>query len=396
MRRRKYFSACKRAHRPPTADSACAAVRPQTHLSKKVILFDRLKTAKHDRASLFLFCVESLHFVLLLCALRAARLRRIQLPAQVARQHPAVKQGEHTRQKQQDEQNGRKRADGDRAADLLDGEVAEKAPVDRRDQHEDRAGGQHRVDAAAVGRDECIAHGHTRAHLPVIARIEDAVVDRRTHEDTFDDQQREVIDLQPLQVDDHDRDVHAALHQQHQQRRNDQRAEREHDDEEDRHRRQERDEQQLTVEAVFHLVAHGAVADEVIVPGRVGVKLAHEPGNERARLGRFDRQRRREHEPGVIAAAQLRDRIGEHRLRAGDLRAHIVGQEGGKARVGQELIMQVVKQLLHGHRPVGLAAVDARIVEEQQLHRAAVHLARDRRRGLPAPPPCTPGRRRRR
>ena len=68
--------------------------------------------------------------MLLLCALRAAvRLRRVELPAQVARQHPAVKQGEHTRQKQQDEQNGRERADGDRAADLLDGEVAEKAPA---------------------------------------------------------------------------------------------------------------------------------------------------------------------------------------------------------------------------------------------------------------------------
>ena len=233
------------------------------------------------------------------------------------------------------------------------------------------------MDAAAVGRDERIAHGHMRAHLAVIARVEDAVVDRRTHEDTLDDQQREVIDLQPLQADDHDRDVHAALHQQHQQRRNDQRAEREHDDEEDRHRRQDRDEQQLTVEAVFHLVAHGAVADEVMVPGRDGVEVLHEPGNERARLGRFDRQRRREHEPGVIAAAQLRDRIGEHRLRAGDLCAHIVGQEGGKARVGEKFILQVVKQLLHGHRPVGLAAVDARIVEKQQLHRAAVHLARE-------------------
>ena len=34
VRRRKYFSACKRARRPPPADSACAAVRPQTPLSK--------------------------------------------------------------------------------------------------------------------------------------------------------------------------------------------------------------------------------------------------------------------------------------------------------------------------------------------------------------------------
>ena len=35
VRRRKYFSACKRARRPPEADGACAAVRPQTSLSKK-------------------------------------------------------------------------------------------------------------------------------------------------------------------------------------------------------------------------------------------------------------------------------------------------------------------------------------------------------------------------
>ena len=35
VRRRKYFSACKRARRPPPADSACAAVRPQIPLSKK-------------------------------------------------------------------------------------------------------------------------------------------------------------------------------------------------------------------------------------------------------------------------------------------------------------------------------------------------------------------------
>ena len=34
VRRRKYFSACKRARRPPPADGACAAVRPQTPLSK--------------------------------------------------------------------------------------------------------------------------------------------------------------------------------------------------------------------------------------------------------------------------------------------------------------------------------------------------------------------------
>ena len=124
------------------------------------------------------------------------------------------------------------------------------------------------MDAAAVGGDERVAHGHTLAHLAVIARVEDAVVDRRTHEDALDDQQRKVVDLQPLQSDDRDGDEHAALHDQHEQRRNDERAEREHDDEEDRRRRQERDEQQLAVEAVFHLVDHGAVADEVIVPGR--------------------------------------------------------------------------------------------------------------------------------
>ena len=35
VRRRKYFSACKRARRMPPADGACAAVRPQTPLSKK-------------------------------------------------------------------------------------------------------------------------------------------------------------------------------------------------------------------------------------------------------------------------------------------------------------------------------------------------------------------------
>ena len=34
VRRRKYFSACKRARCPPPADSACAAVRPQIPLSK--------------------------------------------------------------------------------------------------------------------------------------------------------------------------------------------------------------------------------------------------------------------------------------------------------------------------------------------------------------------------
>ena len=41
-RRRKYFSACKRARRPPWADGACAAVRPQTPLSKKRRFFDSL------------------------------------------------------------------------------------------------------------------------------------------------------------------------------------------------------------------------------------------------------------------------------------------------------------------------------------------------------------------
>ena len=34
VRRRKYFSACKRARRPPPADSACSAVRQPTPLSK--------------------------------------------------------------------------------------------------------------------------------------------------------------------------------------------------------------------------------------------------------------------------------------------------------------------------------------------------------------------------
>ena len=41
-RLRKYFSACKRARRPPWADGACAAVRPQTPLSKKRRFFDSL------------------------------------------------------------------------------------------------------------------------------------------------------------------------------------------------------------------------------------------------------------------------------------------------------------------------------------------------------------------
>ena len=36
VRRRKYRSACKRARCPPKADSACAAVRPQTPLSKSI------------------------------------------------------------------------------------------------------------------------------------------------------------------------------------------------------------------------------------------------------------------------------------------------------------------------------------------------------------------------
>ena len=42
VRRRKYFSACKRALCPPRADRECAAVRPQT-LCQKVILFDSIK-----------------------------------------------------------------------------------------------------------------------------------------------------------------------------------------------------------------------------------------------------------------------------------------------------------------------------------------------------------------
>ena len=75
--------------------------------------------------------------------------------------------------------------------------LPKKFSDDRRDEHHDRAGRQHRVDAAAVGGDECVAHGHGLAHLAVIARVEDAVVDGRAHEDALDDQQREVIDLQP-------------------------------------------------------------------------------------------------------------------------------------------------------------------------------------------------------
>ena len=42
VRRRKYFSACKRARRPPEADGACAAVR-QPPLCQKGFLFDSLK-----------------------------------------------------------------------------------------------------------------------------------------------------------------------------------------------------------------------------------------------------------------------------------------------------------------------------------------------------------------
>ena len=42
VRLRKYRSACKRARRPPPAEGACVAVRPQ-HPCQKVILFDRLK-----------------------------------------------------------------------------------------------------------------------------------------------------------------------------------------------------------------------------------------------------------------------------------------------------------------------------------------------------------------
>ena len=43
VRRRKYFSACKRARRSSWADGECAAVRPQT-LCQKVFLFDRRNT----------------------------------------------------------------------------------------------------------------------------------------------------------------------------------------------------------------------------------------------------------------------------------------------------------------------------------------------------------------
>nr|DAG09328.1 MAG TPA: hypothetical protein [Caudoviricetes sp.] len=42
VRRRKYFSACKRARRSPKVNGACAAVR-QPPLCQKVILFDRLR-----------------------------------------------------------------------------------------------------------------------------------------------------------------------------------------------------------------------------------------------------------------------------------------------------------------------------------------------------------------
>ena len=56
VRRRKYFSACKRARRLPPADGACAAVRPQT-LCQKVFLFDRCNTpcAQHRGCPLWCF-----------------------------------------------------------------------------------------------------------------------------------------------------------------------------------------------------------------------------------------------------------------------------------------------------------------------------------------------------
>ena len=50
VRLRKYRSACKRARWPPEADSACAAVRPQT-TCQKVILFD-----SHDTRGRSLGC----------------------------------------------------------------------------------------------------------------------------------------------------------------------------------------------------------------------------------------------------------------------------------------------------------------------------------------------------
>ena len=54
VRRGKYFSACKRTHCPPKADSACAAVRPKTPLSKKYYFFDSLKPSPNGEGFAYL------------------------------------------------------------------------------------------------------------------------------------------------------------------------------------------------------------------------------------------------------------------------------------------------------------------------------------------------------
>ena len=64
VRLRKYFSACKRARRPPKADGACAAVRPLTPLSKKEYFFDR-QNSRHPHGMATVFVLAYLRFFFL-------------------------------------------------------------------------------------------------------------------------------------------------------------------------------------------------------------------------------------------------------------------------------------------------------------------------------------------
>ena len=99
------------------------------------------------------------------------------------------------RQYEEYQQNRRQRSDRERFNDLLDGGVAEQRSYDHGHEYHDGAGGQHGMDAPAIGGNERVPHiSSGLSCLAFLARDHYAVIVRLSHQYTLHVEQREVLD----------------------------------------------------------------------------------------------------------------------------------------------------------------------------------------------------------
>ena len=173
-----------------------------------------------------------------------------------------VQRREDAGQDKNDEQRGGNRAAGDHETDFPDGRICEDEAQYAGGGNHDQGRGENGVQGSVIRTADGVLRAGPKTMLAVIGRIEDGIVDRRSHEDTLHHQEGQVVHTGAAQPDDGHGQVNAALNRQHQDQGNDHGSEGQRDHEEYRGRRNQRNSVQLRVKGLRHLLIHDGGADQ--------------------------------------------------------------------------------------------------------------------------------------